>query len=734
MAKVQQVNLRHCEAAAALVGDIEDSIYLLQEPYYIKYDPNRPGVRTPSCYHAKPGSRAGIYASALKSFKFVPMHEFTDDDISVGSIEGGILDNPVIIASIYLDYNYTTILPKMDELVQFCSSNNKRLICGIDCNAHSGLWGCRENNGRGDELEEYIFEKELYVHNTGYEPTWSRVMRDGTVQSSIIDITISMHMEDDIHYWRVSDEATFSDHRMLRFEVGQSRSSKITCRNFAKANWVKFGKYIDTNLNDCPSLTSETILEESISHLYDVIEGALDLACPKLKVKKKDTFVWWNHDCENAKRHCISLERKMRSLGATPDRMAEIKIAKRRLRYLIRKSKRESFRDLVRETESVSEMTRLNKILDKKESSALGFVRKADGTSTSSTQETLEVMMEENFPGCVHITDMDTRSNMEGDPRPVEPLEWIDNHRVREAFKMFKPHKAAGPDGLKPIVLQQLPEKAITFLTNAYTQCIQMGFTPVQWCHSKAIFLPKPGKKSYKEPRSHRPICLMPYLFKGLERLTVWHIEETALSINPLHDKQFAFRKNRSTENALSESINEVEKALYRKQKAIVIDLDIKGAFNEISTDAIINAMEKKNVDHSIVCWYGDYLKHRTCEAELGGSKVMAQITRGCPQGGVASPVVSWCFPYDPLLEAYDNSGVKPFGFADDTRLVITGCDMGTMMQTAQWAIRVAEKWAASVGVEFSPEKTSVMFFNRGLFRPVAETLKIYGRPIPWSD
>ena len=86
------------------------------------------------------------------------------------------------------------------------------------------------------------------------------------------------------------------------------------------------------------------------------------------------------------------------------------------------------------------------------------------------------------------------------------------------------------------------------------------------------------------------------------------------------------------------------------------------------------------------------------------------------------------------MLEAYDNTAVETFGFADDEKLIIVGLEFGTMFQTAQWAIHVAEKWAAKAEVCFSPEKTKVMFFNRGQFRPLVGTkLKLYGQSLEWS-
>ena len=51
----------------------------------------------------------------------------------------------------------------------------------------------------------------------------------------------------------------------------------------------------------------------------------------------------------------------------------------------------------------------------------------------------------------------------------------------------------------------------------------------------------------------------MNYLLKGLERLSVW-VADTALEDNPLKRKQHTFQKGKSTETAISNTINKIEK------------------------------------------------------------------------------------------------------------------------------------------------------------------------------
>jgi hypothetical protein len=49
-----------------------------------------------------------------------------------------------------------------------------------------------------------------------------------------------------------------------------------------------------------------------------------------------------------------------------------------------------------------------------------------------------------------------------------------------------------------------------------------------------------------------------------------------------MHEDQFGFVKGRSTEHALSATVNEVEKGLQEKEFVVVTLLDIKGAFDNI--------------------------------------------------------------------------------------------------------------------------------------------------------
>jgi hypothetical protein len=126
-------------------------------------------------------------------------------------------------------------------------------------------------------------------------------------------------------------------------------------------------------------------------------------------------------------------------------------------------------------------------------------------------------------------------------PNPVlvDPVPWLSLVTLNLAFKQFGKHKCPGPDGYRPIVLCHLPLKARTILIKLYTAIIALQYTPQRWRNAEVIFLPKPGKDDYTNRHAFRHISLMPFLFKTLERMVKWHVEDD--NYLPFHKDQHAF-------------------------------------------------------------------------------------------------------------------------------------------------------------------------------------------------
>ena len=148
---------------------------------------------------------------------------------------------------------------------------------------------------------------------------------------------------------------------------------------------------------------------------------------------------------------------------------------------------------------------------------------------------------------------------------------------------------------------------------------------------------------------SFRPITLANYIFKAFEKVELWNLQRTHFISTPMIDLQFAFRKGRSTETALSRTINKIEKALETGQQGIGVFLDIKGAFDNVTLDAVKAALVRKKFPPWFVAWYTNYMQDRCVTMEFGGASCTIFLSDGTPQGGVLSPLI-WNLVFDTFI------------------------------------------------------------------------------------
>jgi hypothetical protein len=179
------------------------------------------------------------------------------------------------------------------------------------------------------------------------------------------------------------------------------------------------------------------------------------------------------------------------------------------------------------------------------------------GLCAPPLEESLATMVQEHFRGSV-VTDTQASPPSRSTDIKVDPIPWITPERTWAAINSFGPHKACGPDKLKPVVLQHLPREAVEARSHIFTAVIELGYVPARWRTSDVIFIDKPGKTDFEKNWSFRPISLMSFVYKTLEKVMAMDLEQNAFKDNPMHEDQFGFLKGRSTEHALSATVNEI--------------------------------------------------------------------------------------------------------------------------------------------------------------------------------
>ena len=396
------------------------------------------------------------------------------------------------------------------------------------------------------------------------------------------------------------------------------------------------------------------------------------------------------------------------------------------------KAKRAAWKEFTSSVDSVHDAAKLNKVLTSTTSQDVGLLRRRDGSMCTSSNDTIHVLLEEHFPRCEIGTEVPY--SPKNKKVHLKDYNWINPVIVRKAIAEFGPHKAPGPDGIKPIVLQNLPESAVERLSDIFKGCIQFEYTPHRWRKSTVSFMAKANKPDKANPRTYRPLSLNSFILKALEKIIKFHLEDEIFPMNPLHRKQYAFQKGKGTDDALSHTLNAIEKGLLRGQFVIAVFLDIQGAFDNIHPDAINQAMKDGGIPNYIRKWYYNLLTNRECECTIGNSTLRAKLNSGIPQGAVLSPPIGWNPSMDKLIVLIDAEPVDQAAFADDEAIVAASDDPLLTYQQAQRAINKAVTWAEAHGLKFSASKSEAMIFTTKIKYIPPPKLRLYGEEVPYVD
>jgi hypothetical protein len=522
--------------------------------------------------------RAAIWASS--NLDLWTNTEYSDRDMVTVVWNNQIFpSNQMYITSLYCDINFQIISTKLQKLVHYCRQNDMPILILADSNAHSTLWGCTTDNERGRDLEDFLIDSSLMTLNVGNTPTF-----DCNRGRTIIDISIaSPEVAEMVDSWRVLDDNFCSDHKCIEIVLNIEPHIAFF-RNYTNSDWNEFKRLItvDMEARQWPKLWSPEIIEGTLDQWYKSIQLAIERIAPLIKRKTKISVSWYTNDLRLEK---IKLDKLCAKRNKGQIDNEEYKIAKRNYKNNIYKAKYKSWQQFTEAATNPKQAAKLEKIIQGMPQQRVNFLRRPDGKLAESPQESADLLMREHFPECQdYIQDPDDTwvRSLQKD-KQILSIEWLTTSQIREIFEDFGADKAAGPDGLKPGILQKLPNEALDKLKDIYTACIRLGYTPEKWRTSRTIFIPKPDKDDYTKVRSFRPISLTSFLFKGLEKAVLKRIENSLV----LHNNQHAFRQGRSTDSALSKTVDTIEKAIFQGQHSLAVFLDIEGAFDNLAHKAV---------------------------------------------------------------------------------------------------------------------------------------------------
>ncbi|KAL0809474.1 hypothetical protein ABMA28_011642 [Loxostege sticticalis] len=248
-------------------------------------------------------------------------------------------------------------------------------------------------------------------------------------------------------------------------------------------------------------------------------------------------------------------------------------------------------------------------------------------------------------------------------------------------------------------------------MVDLYNRCLALNYFPTIWKRAYVKILPKPSKTDPNDLSSYRPIGLLPVFGKLLEKVLskriAYHLECT----QQYHPRQFGFKEQVSTTDALQAAVKNIVDAKSAGQQVIAVSLDIKAAFDNAWWPLLLHRLRKLNCPSNLFKLTKSYLEERTATLDYGDATASKTTTKGCIQGSVCGPMF-WNIILDELLETELPPGAHIQAFADDVLLIVQAPNAEKIEEITNNALQIILEWGRDAKLSFGPAKTKAIAFT----------------------
>ena len=292
----------------------------------------------------------------------------------------------------------------------------------------------------------------------------------------------------------------------------------------------------------------------------------------------------------------------------------------------------------------------------------------------------------------------------------------ISYEKVLGVLLVLNESSSPGPDGIHPMLLKRCAHAVALPLMYVFKKVYSSGVLPRDWRCSEIAALFKGGTKS--DPLNYRPVSLTSVCCKVMERLISAHVTEFLDRNDLLSNRQFGFRRGRSTEDQLLLTYGGVANRVDQGEVVDLVFLDFSKAFDLVSHSLLLDKLILLGFSEGIVRWIDGFLSDRRMWVSVGGVRsVVRDVTSGVPQGSVLGPLLFLVY-VNSLAESLQSEW---YGFADDFKLYVslprTGDmeNVGRLQSDLDCICSVSDSWNLRLNVD----KCVVMRF--GCRRPVGD-------------
>ena len=269
---------------------------------------------------------------------------------------------------------------------------------------------------------------------------------------------------------------------------------------------------------------------------------------------------------------------------------------------------------------------------------------------------------------------------------------------------------ATGVDDISPKFMHLIIPILLPFLTHMFNTILMTSDFPSDWKCSKVI----PIKKTLLE---FRPISILPFLSKCLEKIIQSQISEYLDSNKLLHEKQSGFRAKRSCMTALIDVTEGIRESVDNGNITFLTLLDHSKAFDCVDPSILCSKLKNMfKFSSTATRLIYSYLtnRHQTVFSDNKYSCVLP-VTRGVPQGSILGPLLFSIYIND-LPTSLLHSKIHMY--ADDVQ-IYTSCKVSELVYTINLIndeLLAINTWASKNGLGINPSKSKCLVIAKRKF------------------
>jgi hypothetical protein len=283
---------------------------------------------------------------------------------------------------------------------------------------------------------------------------------------------------------------------------------------------------------------------------------------------------------------------------------------------------------------------------------------------------------------------------------------------------------APGRDSILSKLVKKNIDLLATPLLHIINLCFSTGSFPKIFKVAKVTPIYKSGNKGNEN--SYRPISLLSVFSKIIEKCMKEQLVKYLKINNLISDKQFGFRDDKNTSNALYTLNSYLRQGLNDNKYILLLFIDLTKAFDSIDRNLLFDKLELIGVTGVALQLFKSYLSERTQVVNINGTESdLLNIDYGVVQGSTLGPVLFLIY-IDELARI--NVGGDLLLYADDTAVCFRGDSWEEVYGLASNGLLLLKRWFDTNILSMNTQKTKVLpiFLRKGRAPPINLELKLH--------